>query len=127
MNDGLFLVARVAADSLGETVDPLSASRCQAEHPHAGSPAGVQPLGHRGRPTQHGLKLGLTASTDNAEGKAALKAMLSLGLNVQATVRPTAPSPGAHVAVVVTSPHSSTSPREGHAIRGRRMSRAVRS
>jgi hypothetical protein len=32
--------------------------------------------------TQHGLKLGLTASSDDAEGKAAVRAILRLGLNV---------------------------------------------
>ena len=126
MNDGLFLVARVAADSLGETLewlgsdeppfqpmDPLDFlssaevvavydlyrtqylrldAKLNIRTPEAlleynrwvivvdrsGSVLAFSCF----KTTHYGLKLGLTASTEDAEGKAAVKTILRLGLNV---------------------------------------------
>jgi len=126
VNDGLFLVARVAADSLGETlnwlgsdeppfqpVDPLdflSSADVMAIYDlyrtkylrldaklNIRTPEGlleynrwVIVVDRSGRvlafccfkTTHHGLKLGLTAATEDAQGKAQVKTVLRLGLNV---------------------------------------------
>jgi len=126
VNDGLFLVARVAADSIGETLewlgsdelpfqpmDPLDFvgsaevvavydlyrsrylrldARLSIRSPEALLEYNrwVIVVDRRGsvlafscfKTTQHGLKLGLTASTDEVEGKAAVKSILRLGFNV---------------------------------------------
>lgn len=126
MNDGLFLVARVAADSLGETLewlgsdeppfqpmDPLdflSSAEVVAVYDlyrtqylrldarlSIRTPEGlleynrwVIVVDRSGsvlafscfKMTQYGLKLGLIASADDAEGKAAVRTILRLGLNV---------------------------------------------
>ena len=127
MNDGLFLVARVAADSFGETLewlgsdeppfqpmDPLDFlssaevvavydlyrtqylrldARLSIPTPEAlleynrwvivvdrsGSVLAFSCF----KTTPYGLKLGLTASGGDAGGKAAVKAILLLGLNVR--------------------------------------------
>ena len=127
MNDGSFLVARVAPDSLGETlewlgsdeppfqpVDPLdflSSAEIVAVYElyrtqylriddrlNIGMPEAlleynrwVIVVDRSGnvlafscyKTTRHGLKLDLTAASDDAGGKAALKAVLRLGLNVR--------------------------------------------
>ena len=109
MNDGLFLVARVAVDSLGE--DFLNSAEVVAAYDlyrtqylrldarlNIRTPAAlleynrwVIVVDRSGsvlafacfKTTQHGLKLGLTAASDDAGGKAALKSLLRLGLNVR--------------------------------------------
>ena len=127
MNDGRFLVARVAAGSLGESlewlasdeppfqpVDPLdflsSAEIAEVydlyrtrylridDRLNIGMPEAlleynrwVMVVNRSGsvlafacfKTTQHGLKLGLTAASDDAGGKVALKSLLRLGLNVR--------------------------------------------
>jgi len=127
VNDGRFLVARVAPGSLGESlewlatdeppfqpVDPLdflsSAEIVAVYELYRTQYLRIDDRLNIGMPealleynrwvivvdrsgsvlafacfttTQHGLKLGLTAASDDAGGKAALKSLLRLGLNVR--------------------------------------------